>query len=204
MLLLFSMFFFFFKQKTAYEMRISDWSSDVCSSDVPRERYGDCCPEPQQDPHQRHQAVGHGGQPETPALVYLADPFDGVLLNRLLGVRDRLGLHEGVRKPCEPVRDLEAGDPDAHGPPFLLDDGPGVFPDRRLHGRPDGRLVVAVVDVGGVVQRDQRRDFLLDGRLSVGVAVRSEEKTSELQSLMRILYAVFCLSKKKKQLNKNT
>src|SRR3546814_6748300 len=32
MLLLF--LFFFFKQKTAYEMRISDWSSDVCSSDL--------------------------------------------------------------------------------------------------------------------------------------------------------------------------
>src|SRR3546814_1334378 len=28
--------FFFFKQKTAYEMRISDWSSDVCSSDLRR------------------------------------------------------------------------------------------------------------------------------------------------------------------------
>src|SRR3546814_13059844 len=28
--------FFFFKQKTAYEMRISDWSSDVCSSDLAR------------------------------------------------------------------------------------------------------------------------------------------------------------------------
>src|SRR3546814_10782004 len=28
------MFFFFFKQKTAYEMRISDWSPDVCSSDL--------------------------------------------------------------------------------------------------------------------------------------------------------------------------
>src|SRR3546814_2886374 len=28
------LFFFFFKQKTAYEMRISDWSSDVCSSDL--------------------------------------------------------------------------------------------------------------------------------------------------------------------------
>src|SRR3546814_2108012 len=27
-------YFFFFKQKTAYEMRISDWSSDVCSSDL--------------------------------------------------------------------------------------------------------------------------------------------------------------------------
>src|SRR3546814_6986508 len=29
--------FFFFKQKTAYEMRISDWSSDVCSSDLLQE-----------------------------------------------------------------------------------------------------------------------------------------------------------------------
>src|SRR3546814_2061134 len=33
-------FFFFFKQKTAYEMRISDWSSDVCSSDLTRGRSG--------------------------------------------------------------------------------------------------------------------------------------------------------------------
>src|SRR3546814_9638293 len=32
------MFFFFFKQKTAYEMRISDWSSDVCSSDLQEEK----------------------------------------------------------------------------------------------------------------------------------------------------------------------
>src|SRR3546814_2160136 len=33
--------FFFFKQKTAYEMRISDWSSDVCSSDLARAGAGD-------------------------------------------------------------------------------------------------------------------------------------------------------------------
>src|SRR3546814_7460894 len=32
--------FFFFKQKTAYEMRISDWSSDVCSSDLNSYRFG--------------------------------------------------------------------------------------------------------------------------------------------------------------------
>src|SRR3546814_10885794 len=32
--------FFFFKQKTAYEMRISDWSSDVCSSDLIGELLG--------------------------------------------------------------------------------------------------------------------------------------------------------------------
>src|SRR3546814_19674624 len=40
-----SSFFFFFKQKTAYEVRISDWSSDVCSSDLDgadvAERHGD-------------------------------------------------------------------------------------------------------------------------------------------------------------------
>src|SRR3546814_9270621 len=41
---LFVVLFFFFKQKTAYEMRISDWSSDVCSSDLhgggPRHLFG--------------------------------------------------------------------------------------------------------------------------------------------------------------------
>src|SRR3546814_8787032 len=34
------LFFVFFRQKTAYEMRISDWSSDVCSSDLVRTRSG--------------------------------------------------------------------------------------------------------------------------------------------------------------------
>src|SRR3546814_4912381 len=38
MLLRFLLCFFFFKQKTAYEMRISDWSSDVCSSDLAEAR----------------------------------------------------------------------------------------------------------------------------------------------------------------------
>src|SRR3546814_5649386 len=33
-MIVYVVFFFFFKQKTAYEMRISDWSSDVCSSDL--------------------------------------------------------------------------------------------------------------------------------------------------------------------------
>src|SRR3546814_7285193 len=37
-LLCFFLVIFFFKQKTAYEMRISDWSSDVCSSDLPNLR----------------------------------------------------------------------------------------------------------------------------------------------------------------------
>src|SRR3546814_1846490 len=38
------LFIFFFKQKTAYEMRISDWSSDVCSSDLSFAlQFGDRC-----------------------------------------------------------------------------------------------------------------------------------------------------------------
>src|SRR3546814_7195462 len=42
MFYVFILYIFFFKQKTAYEMRISDWSSDVCSSDLincPRHRH---------------------------------------------------------------------------------------------------------------------------------------------------------------------
>src|SRR3546814_8995767 len=42
------MFFFFFKQKTAYEMRISDWSSDVCSSDL-AQRNNAFCPRKHRD-----------------------------------------------------------------------------------------------------------------------------------------------------------
>src|SRR3546814_6867852 len=45
--------FFFFKQKTAYELRISDWSSDVCSSDLP-------VPPPLATPARRCKAPGPG------------------------------------------------------------------------------------------------------------------------------------------------
>src|SRR3546814_13459682 len=48
-------FLFFFKQKTAYEMRISDWSSDVCSSDLNR-----------RSPHNRN------GQPQSPFVLSLS------------------------------------------------------------------------------------------------------------------------------------
>src|SRR3546814_5458168 len=45
-LVIYSLCVFFFKQKTAYEMRISDWSSDVCSSDLPlRQQYYDAHPD---------------------------------------------------------------------------------------------------------------------------------------------------------------
>src|SRR3546814_2576312 len=44
--------FFFFKQKTAYEMRISDWSSDVCSSDLPVQELPDRLAAAQEHPRE--------------------------------------------------------------------------------------------------------------------------------------------------------
>src|SRR3546814_8917738 len=48
---LFCSMFFFFKQKTAYEMRISDWSSDVCSSDLERRAAAFAIPHAAAAPH---------------------------------------------------------------------------------------------------------------------------------------------------------
>src|SRR3546814_2367559 len=54
-------FFFFFKQKTAYEMRISDWSSDVCSSDLAPPSFPPPGPAPL-----RHDALPSGGHAAPP------------------------------------------------------------------------------------------------------------------------------------------
>src|SRR3546814_4723579 len=52
------LFFFFFKQKTAYEMRISDWSSDVCSSNLPgRACSGTVAPQCQYSPERQGSAA---------------------------------------------------------------------------------------------------------------------------------------------------
>src|SRR3546814_16485394 len=64
--------FFFFKQKTAYEMRISDWSSDVCSSDL-------------QDDEPQHGRAGMAKLPEIEAEAAVEqDDGDGELDDRLL------------------------------------------------------------------------------------------------------------------------
>src|SRR3546814_15688740 len=63
------LFFFVFKQKTAYEMRISDWSSDVCSSDLLHARIGDELHEAVADRHDKgaglelHRLEGVAGAP---------------------------------------------------------------------------------------------------------------------------------------------
>src|SRR3546814_6706686 len=116
--------FFCFKQKTAYDLRISDWSSDVCSSDL--------------------------------------DGTPAWLVTRYNDVRSILA------------------DPRVSSNQNL----PG-FPQIELLPRPSE-------EESTFLNMDAPRHTLLR-RL-----IRSEEHTSELQSLMRISYAVFCLKKKKK------
>src|SRR3546814_6093790 len=61
----------------------------------------------------------------------------------------------------------------------------------------DAQIALAVLDAGSLAHRRARIDAESGGQ-PVGPASRSEEHTSELQSLMRISYAVFCLTKKKR------
>src|SRR3546814_10172879 len=121
----------FFKQMTAYEMRISDWSSDVCSADL---RW-----------HSRH-GDRHG------RLRTAAGRRSAVRRLHLSGVRSAR-IRSGTPAPSLCWRVLGTAD--------------AAFTMRGRHlRRPDAQ------------------------------PERSEEHTSELQSLMRISYAVFCLKKK--------
>src|SRR3546814_4181535 len=58
--------FFFFKQKTAYEMRISDWSSDVCSSDLEGDALRSWCMASETRAWERVRALG---PPDWPSIV---------------------------------------------------------------------------------------------------------------------------------------
>src|SRR3546814_3571940 len=121
--------FFFCKQKTAYEVRISDWSSDVCSSDLARSGPVLSVSHSERIDHGCSNARGYRNRPsQGPA---------------------GQGPVAGIRSP-------------------------------RRYPEPQGRCPP---------QDHPRR------------SARSEEHTSELQSLMRISYAVFCL--KKQTLNSN-
>src|SRR3546814_1355284 len=108
--------FFFFKQKTAYEMRISDWSSDVCSSDL------------------------------------------FTLVNRIAPLIRDGGRLVIVASGGHRFADVDLADPNFEAQPY--------------------------------------DPWVAYGRSKTANILRSEEHTSELQSLMRISYAVFCLKKK--------
>src|SRR3546814_17834460 len=87
--------FFFFKQKTAYEMRISDWSSDVCSSDLH-------CPQSlrQQEKQATHRGIppASDAHPHSAACRWL--PWRAIWPANLSGVRSTRSEERRVGKAC--------------------------------------------------------------------------------------------------------
>src|SRR3546814_10521427 len=129
---LFLCLFFFFKQKTAYEMRISDWSSDVCSSD---------------------------------------------LLNTVNAVAAPIATFATVLRLA-----ARKASPSARA----------VVKPSAWSSSP----IITFRAVENLAPADDNVSGRRSSSLSMRSASRSEEHTSELQSLMRISYAVFCLKKK--------
>src|SRR3546814_10369813 len=83
------------------------------------------------------------------------------------------------------------------------DDRRAMFADARAHRRNLALIIVAAIDHDMAVRIGERHEIALGidhdllHQLGAFLEDRSEEHTSELQSLMRISYAVFCLKKKK-------
>src|SRR3546814_465154 len=97
--------FFFFKQKTAYELRISDWSSDVCSSDLRRAL-----------DHVHHQDVAlaaHGHVLEEAGLVQRADRLPDVGLVDAVAALDRQVGEHGARADALQAVDADVADGEA-------------------------------------------------------------------------------------------
>src|SRR3546814_7112877 len=141
-------------------MRISDWSSDVCSSDLAERDLR----------HLRLSGTGDAGRPDTGGLFAWrsrsAAPRDGQEDSGGDG-RPAVAVRAGLRRPA----------------------------DQRGEGE---RTVRLDRQVRGLWLQQEPRRCICAGRLSHRLAegARSEEHTSELQSLMRSSYAVFCLKKK--------
>src|SRR3546814_3243349 len=163
------LFVFFFKQKTAYEMRISDWSSDVCSaalqhdrSEAARQRLGG------DELGLRHRALGSIDQQQ-----YAVDHGENAL---------DLAAEVGMARRVDDV-DLGVAPHDCGA---LGEDGDAALALQivGVH-RALGHLLVGAVGAGLLQQLvDPRRLAVVD------------EHTYELQSLMRISYAVFCSKNK--------
>src|SRR3546814_5205259 len=141
-------------------MRISDWSSDVCSSDLDTDQVTS----PRISPDGKHVAVSANlGEGNHAIVVYQVDDMQQTALLKLPRYE-------------QPVNMYWASDTR-----LLVAKG-------RLIGSREKPLAT-----GEIIATD------FDGRNQLYVfGYRSEEHTSELQSLMRISYAVYCLKQKKK------
>src|SRR3546814_3348965 len=167
-------YFVFFKQKTAYEMRISDWSSDVCSSDL------EALPD---DEASLPQAQIRRGTGRTINNAVAASPPPN-----LAGTTGETTFNfEG--ESLQAVVKAILGD--MLGQNYVIE--PGVQGTVTLATPKPVSPAQALSLLEMVLGWNNARMIYSDGR--------SEEYTSELQSLMRISYAVFCLKKKNNTIN---
>src|SRR3546814_3164083 len=102
--------FFFFKQKTAYEMRISDWSSDVCSSDLPIP--GGCGDDLDANAQPRSCASNRRFEPE--ALVPAGEAAGG-LAGEMGGADQRVGVAVAFEEGAASAAGEGAVEVGAHG-----------------------------------------------------------------------------------------
>src|SRR3546814_6776758 len=156
-------------------MRISDWSSDVCSSDLGLGGFLHLLKD--EGRNLRRRIIFVAGLDPRVAVAALDDRV-GDQLGVLLG--DRI-----VEAAADQALHRENG-------VFGVGDGLAL---RRLADQ-----ALAILRKGDD-RRGRARAFDIFDNLGFSAFHRSEEHTSELQSLMRISYAVFCLKKKKKYNN---
>src|SRR3546814_3568724 len=154
---------------TAYETRISDWSSDVCSSDLIRRARWRVC---------RVCTVVTADSPDSCALIEVA--------RDCCSSRDMRACSTCVRRA--EIRALTS---------VAL---PGCA--SALRARYSCRLSSASVSFWWYARTCLSMNSYASRLSRSLVARRSEEHTSELQSLMRISYAVFCLKKKNNTLTR--
>src|SRR3546814_8417029 len=142
-------------------MRISDWSSDVCSSDLHSLPPQGTCGVAAHDPHNAlfRQGERHDGRRGGTEVAQRDAPLRRTLFTAACGVAKEISSAEN--RTGDHVRSISSP-------------GPYRICDRRIE-----------------------RSWA-----TFRTAARSEEHTSELQSLMRISYAVFCLNKNKSLKNK--
>src|SRR3546814_6586103 len=142
--------FFFFKQKTAYEMRISDWSSDVCSSDLGI-----------------HRQCERQHRPDQAGCLEAIRAAAG---NALAGARDRTaaGPIECVTHACRAVGDEVVV---------------------AIFGVLGPSIPFEISDQFTALRGVEIKLLQIDPATLGGVEARSEEHTSELQSIMRSAYA---------------
>src|SRR3546814_4300249 len=180
-------------------MRIIYWSSDVCSSDLPAA---------DQRATGRAAAVGDRGDDtfgdarveRAAGIIIKEEQRLGALDDQIVGThRDEIDADAVV--PIMVDREFELGaDAVIGGDEQRIGETRGLEIEQAAETAQNG---VGAGPARGAAKRCQRlhpRVARGDRNACVGVAigaVRSEEHTSELQSLMRISYAVFCLKKKK-------